>query len=100
MTVRALWVVAVAMACVVLVGYVVRNRADAPKLAPVLVAKRLIPADTTGRAVVARGMAGVVTDTPAEVGAIPDPSYLMGRVASRDIFPGELVNMADFSATP
>ena len=36
-------------------------------------------------------MAGVVTDVPAEVGAVPDPSYLAGRVAQHDVFPGELV---------
>ena len=100
MTVRALWVVAVAMACVVVAGYVVGNRAATPKLAPVLVAKQLIPAGTPGRVVVARGMASVVTDVPAEVGAVPDPSYLTGRVASHDVFPGELANMSDFSAAP
>jgi hypothetical protein len=88
------------MACVVVVGYVVRDRAAAPKLAPVLVAKQLIPAGTPGRVVVARGMASVVTDVPAEVGAMPNPSYLMGRVVLRDIFPGELVNMYDFSVAP
>ena len=97
MTVRALWVVALAMACVVVVGYVVRNRATTPKLAPVLVAKQLIPAGTPGRVVVVRGMASVVTDVPAEVGAMPDPSYLAGRVALHDVFPGELVKMSDFS---
>ena len=45
-------------------------------------------------------MASVVTDVPAEVGAVPGPSYLMGRVASHDVFPGQLVNTSDFSATP
>ena len=98
MTVRALWVVAVAMACVVALGYAVRNRAATPQLAPVLVAKQLIPAGTPGRVVVVRGMASVVTDVPAEVGAVPDPSYLAGRVASHDVFPGELVKTSDFSA--
>ena len=98
MTVRALWVVAVAMACVVAVGSVVRNRAATPELAPVLVAKQLIPAGTPGRVVVVRGMASVVTDVPAEVGAVPDPSYLAGRIASHDVFPGELVKTSDFSA--
>lgn len=100
MTVRALWVVAVAMVCVVVVGSVVRSRAPAPKLAPVLVAKQLIPAGTPGHVVAARGMAKVVTDVPAEVGAIPDPSYLAGRVALHDVFPGELVNVSDFSPAP
>ncbi len=98
MTVRALWVVAVAMACVVALGYAVSNRAATPQLAPVLVAKQLIPAGTPGRVVVVRGMASVVTDVPAEVGAVPDPSYLAGRVASHDVFPGELVKTSDFSA--
>ena len=61
MTVRALWVVAVAMACVVALGYAVSNRAATPQLAPVLVAKQLIPAGTPGRVVVCAGMASVVT---------------------------------------
>jgi ABC-type xylose transport system permease subunit len=100
MTVRALWVVAVAMACVVVVGFVIGERTPAPKLAPVLVAKQLIPAGTPGRVVVARGMATVVTDVPAEVGAMPNASYLIGRVALHDVFPGQLVNIADFSAAP
>ena len=100
MTVRALWVVAVAMACVVVVGYVVRNRAATPELAPVLVAKVFIPAGTPGHVVAKRGMAKIVTDVPAEVGAIPDPAYLAGRTASHDVLPGELVKTSDFSAAP
>ena len=63
-----------------------------------LVAKQLIPAGTPGRVVVVRGMASVVTDVPAEVGAVPDPSSLAGRVASHDVFAGELVKTTDFSA--
>jgi hypothetical protein len=100
MTVRALWVVAVAMACVVVVGFVVRQRTPAPKLAPVLVAKQRIPAGTSGGVVVAHGMGTVVTDVPAEVGAVPNASYLTGRVALHDVFPGQLVNSANFSDPP
>jgi hypothetical protein len=44
-------------------------------------------------------MASVATDVPAEVGAVPDSSYLAGR-ASRDIPSGELVNTSDFSGAP
>ena len=48
------------------------------QLAPVLVAKQLIPAGTPGHVVAARGMAKVVTDVPAEVGAISRPELSGG----------------------
>jgi hypothetical protein len=98
MTVRALWVVVLAVASLMAV-YLVRDRAAARELPPVLVATHHIPAGTPGRVVVARKMV-VVTRVPADVGAIADPSYLVGRVVLHDLSPGDQVNALDISAAP
>jgi Flp pilus assembly protein CpaB len=68
---------------------------------PVLVAKRLIPAGTPGTLVASEGMYAPTT-LPAkevEVGAIADPSYLSGRAASVDIFPGQQFTATDFATS-
>ena len=100
----ALGIGAVVLAAILLVVYLDRYRdrvsgENAPT--PVLVAKRLIPAGTPGTLVASQGMYAPTT-LPAkevEVGAIADPSYLSGRAASADIFPGQQFTATDFAAT-
>ena len=100
----ALGIGAVVLAAILLVVYLDRYRdrvsgENAPT--PVLVAKRLIPAGTPGTLVASEGMYAPTT-LPAkevEVGAIADPSYLSGRAASLDIFPGQQFTATDFAAT-
>jgi Flp pilus assembly protein CpaB len=100
----ALGIGAVVLAAILLVVYLDRYRdrvsgENAPT--PVLVAKRLIPAGTPGSLVASEGMYAPTT-LPAkevEVGAIADPSYLSGRAAAADIFPGQQFTATDFAAT-
>jgi Flp pilus assembly protein CpaB len=100
----ALGIGAVVLAAILLVVYLDRYRdrvsgENAPT--PVLVAKRLIPAGTPGTLVASEGMYAPTT-LPAkevEVGAIADPSYLSGRAASVDIFPGQQFTSTDFAAS-
>jgi hypothetical protein len=89
-----LWVVALAMTCVVVVGYAARDRASASKPIPVLVSKQRIPAGTPGR--VAKSMI-VRIRVPGAVGGISDTSYLTGRVVLRDIAPRSLVRSSDLT---
>jgi hypothetical protein len=96
MTVRALWGVVVALACLVSMGYVVRDRGPATERMPVLVATKLIPAGTPGHVMIARGMV-VVTEAVPEVGVIPDPKLLKGGVLSHDVFAGEQVIASDLA---
>jgi len=67
---------------------------------PVLVAKQLIPKGTPGNIVASQAMYAPTTipRKEVEVGAIADPSYLAGRAASADIFPGQQITTADVSA--
>jgi len=67
---------------------------------PVLVAKRLIPAGTPGSLVANQSMyeATTLPSRDVEVGAIADPSYLSGRAAATDIFPGQQFTAEDFAA--
>lgn len=100
----ALGIGAVVLAAILLVVYLDRYRArvggrNAPT--PVLVAKQLIPAGTPG-SLVASGSMYAPTTLPqkeVEVGAISDPSYLSGRAAAAEIFPGQQLTATDFAAT-
>jgi Flp pilus assembly protein CpaB len=100
----ALGIGAVVLAAILLVVYLDRYRdrvsgENAPT--PVLVAKRLIPAGTPGTLVASEGMYAPTT-LPAkevEVGAISDPSYLSGRAAAVEIFPGQQFTATDFAAS-
>ena len=67
---------------------------------PVLVAKQLIPKGTPGTIVASQSMYAPTTlpRKEVEVGAIADPSYLSGRAASLDIFPGQQFTSTDFAA--
>jgi Flp pilus assembly protein CpaB len=100
----ALGIGAVVLAAILLVVYLDRYRArvsgeNAPT--PVLVAKQLIPTGTPGSVVATNGMYAATT-LPAkevEVGAVADPSYLAGRAAAADIFPGQQITSTDFAAS-
>jgi Flp pilus assembly protein CpaB len=100
----ALGIGAIALAAILLVVYLDRYRdqvggENAPT--PVLVAKQLIPAGTPGSLVASQGMYAATT-LPAkevEVGAVADPSYLSGRAAATDIFPGQQFTATDFAAS-
>src|SRR5512133_2886505 len=90
----ALGIGAVVLAAILLVVYLDRYRArvsgrNAPT--PVLVAKRLIPSGTPGTLVASQSMYAPTTlpRKEVEVGAIADPTYLSGRAAAADIFPGQ-----------
>jgi Flp pilus assembly protein CpaB len=99
----ALGIGAIVLAAILLVVYLDRYRArvggeNAPT--PVLVAKQLIPKGTPGTIVASQSMYAPTTlpRKEVEVGAIADPSYLSGRAASADIFPGQQFTALDFAA--
>jgi Flp pilus assembly protein CpaB len=100
----ALGIGAIVLAAILLVVYLDRYRArvggeNAPT--PVLVAKQLIPKGTPGNIVASQAMYAPTTipRKEVEVGAIADPSYLAGRAASADIFPGQQFTATDFAAS-
>ena len=100
----ALGIGAVVLAAILLVVYLDRYRArvggrNAPT--PVLVAKQLIPAGTPGTLVASQSMYAPTTlpQKEVEIGAIADPSYLAGRAAAVEIFPGQQFTATDFAAS-
>src|SRR5688500_6478531 len=100
----ALGIGAVVLAAILLVVYLNRYRSrvageNAPT--PVLVAKQLIPAGTPGTLVASQGMYAPTTLPQKEVvvGAISDPTYLSGRAAAADIFPGTQLTATSFAAS-
>lgn len=99
----ALGIGAVALAAILLVVYLDRYRdrvggENAPT--PVLVAKQLIPAGTPGSIVASQSMYAATTLPAKEVvvGAVSDPTYLNGRAAAADIFPGQQFTATAFAA--
>ena len=100
----ALGIGAVVLAAILLVVYLDRYRdrvsgENAPT--PVLVAKQLIPAGTPGTLVASQGMYAPTTlpQKDVVVGAIADPTYLSGRAAAADIFPGTQLTATSFAAS-
>ena len=100
----ALGIGAIVLAAILLVVYLDRYRArangeNAPT--PVLVAKQLIPKGTPGTLIASQGMYAPTTvpRKEVEVGAISDPSYLAGRAASTDVFPGSQFTTEDFATS-
>lgn len=65
-----------------------------------LVADRLIPKGTSGDLVVSGGLfrQSQVRDGDLAAGAVTDGAALAGRVATRDIYPGQQITAADFAA--
>jgi Flp pilus assembly protein CpaB len=68
----------------------------------VYVATRAIPKNTSGDAIAAQGMFKPTEILARQVtaGAIVDASLMRGKVAARDINPGEQLTAADFTASP
>jgi pilus assembly protein CpaB len=94
---------AAAIAGAVLLMYLHRYRETvgaSSKPAPVLVAKEVIEKGTPGGVVGAQELFQVTTTPRSELkeGAITDPSLLRGKVAAADIYPGEQLTVADFTA--
>lgn len=100
----ALGIGAIVLAAVLLIVYLDRYRArvgGAQVPTVVLVAKRVIPKGTPGDVVANQGMyqATTLPREDVEVGAISDPSYLAGRAAAVEVFPGKQLTAADFATT-
>ena len=68
--------------------------------APVLTADRLIPAGTAGNEVITQKLfqPTAVADTNRKAGAVTQAVDLQGKVAVRDILPGQQITQADFAA--
>ena len=66
----------------------------------VLVAKALIPKGSSGDIVAAQQMTAATSLDGGQVkdGALSDPAVLAGQVATADIYPGQQITAADFSA--
>jgi pilus assembly protein CpaB len=100
----ALGIGAIVLAAILLIVYLDRYRArvggeNAPT--PVLQANRLIPKGTPGSVAGSQNMYTSTTLPRKEVvvGAVADPSYLVGRAAAVDILPGQQITAADFAAS-
>ena len=99
----ALGIGAAVLAGILLLIYLDRYRNSVQgenKDVSVLVAKRLILQGTSGTVIGGKDMyqGAQVARKDIKVGAIADPSYLTGRVATNDILPGQQLTTADFSA--
>src|SRR5919106_1281819 len=102
------WAIGVGIAAALLAGlllllYLDRYResvAGDNARSSVLVAKDLILEGTSGDLVAAKQTYQVaeVLNKELKVGAIADPGYLDGRVATRDVYPGQQITTAEFSA--
>jgi Flp pilus assembly protein CpaB len=93
-----------ALAALVLIVYLNRYRESVnvgAQPVSVLVAKRLITKDTSAAVIASQGFTDVlrIPRDQAKTGAVADPAVLKGRVAVADIYPGQQLTLADFSAT-
>jgi pilus assembly protein CpaB len=92
------------LAAIVLIVYLNRYRESVKVSAQplsVLVAKRLITKGTSAAAIGSRGFADVrsIPRDQVKSGAVSDPATLAGRVAVSDLYPGQQLTLADFTAT-
>ena len=92
------------LAALVLIVYLNRYRQSVSVGAQpvsVLVAKNLITKGTSAAVVASQGFTDVlaIPRDQAKTGAVADPAALKGRVAVADIYPGQQITLADFSAT-
>jgi Flp pilus assembly protein CpaB len=97
-----LGIAAAVLAAILLVVYLNRYRASFKSsnvAAQVLVAQRLIQAGAPGNLIASGRQFQVASIAKGEVrpGAITDPSTLRGLVATRDIYGGQQLTMADFT---
>lgn len=95
-------ILAALVAGLLVLVYVKRYRDSvAAQSAPVtvLVAKGTIPKGTSGRIVASEAMYTVSTIRQSQLleGAISDPSSIVGRSATTDIYPGQQLTIADFA---
>lgn len=96
-------VLAALLAAAIFLLYLNRYRAtvdEASKPVTVLVAKSLIEKGTPGNIVGSKDLFQTTTTPKGELkeGAITDPATLRDRVATHDIYPGQQLTAADFSA--
>lgn len=100
----ALGVLAALAAGILLIVYLqsYRSSVDARNAStPVLVAKSLIPAGTSGTLIGQKELYQVSETAKDDVnpGAVSDPAYLEGRVVTKDIFPNQQITTADLTAS-
>jgi Flp pilus assembly protein CpaB len=100
-----LGVVAAVLAAIALIAYLNHYRSSVNSgtvPVAVLVAKPLIPKGTTGDAVGSKGLYQVTNIPQKEVqaGAFTSPASLTGRVALKDIYPGQQLTESDFGSAP
>lgn len=91
------------LAGIVLLAFITRYRNSvhtSNAAVSVLVANRLIPAGTSGSAVVSGDLFRPASSTQDQVkaGAVADAAALSGKVATHDIYPGQQITAADFAA--
>jgi Flp pilus assembly protein CpaB len=92
------------LAAIVLIVYLNRYRESVnvgAQPVSVLVAKRLITKGTSATAIGSQGFTDVLSIPHDQIksGAVSDPATLKGRVAVGDIYPGQQLTLADFTAT-
>jgi Flp pilus assembly protein CpaB len=97
-------ILAALLAGALVLAYVSRYRHSLQSSAApvtVLVAKATIPSGTPGRLVASQALFAVTTIRESQLrnGAFSDPSSLTGRAASHDIYAGQQLTAADFSAS-
>ena len=98
-----LGIAAAVLAGILLLVYLNRYRSSVNETAeatPVLVSKSLIPKNTPGNQIAQRDLFQVqqIPKDTLKPEAIVDPAYLNGRQAVTDIFPGQQLTTADFTA--
>jgi Flp pilus assembly protein CpaB len=100
-----LGVVAAVLAAIALIAYLNHYRSSVNSgtvPVAVLVAKPLIPKGTAGETVGSKGLYQVTNIPQKEVqaGAFTTPASLTGRVALKDIYPGQQLTESDFGSAP
>jgi Flp pilus assembly protein CpaB len=100
-----LGVVAAVLAAIALIAYLNHYRSSVnggTVPVSVLVAKPLIPKGTAGDTVGSKGLYQVTNIPQKEVqaGAFTSPASLTGRVALKDIYPGQQLTESDFGSAP
>ena len=100
----AVGIAAAALAALVLIVYLNRYRESVgvgAQPVSVLVAKNLITKGTSAAVIGSQGLTDVLTipRDQAKTGAVTDPATLKDRVAVGDIYPGQQLTLADFTAT-
>jgi Flp pilus assembly protein CpaB len=100
-----LGVVAAVLAAIALIAYLSHYRSSVNKGTQplsVLVAKSLIQKGTSGDTVGSKAQYQVTSIPQKEVqsGAFTDPGSLTGRVALKDIYPGQQLTDSDFGSAP